>query len=109
RWRGEGRRRVRVWGELGLSELRIDESHINHDLLLKAVCPRMATATLPARRPSAEAVPGRCGACLAVRTPPVSFFAAHKSQVSHHRGRTRLGTLSWSGRGRIGRLRANCR
>src|SRR5207302_1301146 len=37
RWRGEGRRRVRVWGELGLREFRIEESHIVHDLLLKAV------------------------------------------------------------------------
>src|SRR5437868_9878020 len=53
RWRGEGRRRVRVWGELGLREFRIEENHIIHDLLLKAVCHRMATATLPARRPSA--------------------------------------------------------
>src|SRR5947207_6191849 len=59
RWPGEGRRRVRVWGELGLREFRIEESHINHDLHLKAVCRRMATATFPARRPSTGAVPGR--------------------------------------------------
>src|SRR5262245_43282683 len=29
--------------------------------------------SFPARRPSAGAVPGRCGACLAVRTPPAAF------------------------------------
>src|SRR5690349_20278887 len=34
----------------------------------------MATATKPARRPSAGAVPGRWGACLAVRTPPAALF-----------------------------------
>src|SRR6516164_10150103 len=38
-----------------------------------AVCLIMATATIPARRPSAGAVPGRWGACLAVRTPPAAF------------------------------------
>ena len=37
-----------------------------------AVCGRMTTA-LPVRRPSAGAVPGRWGACLAVRTPPAAF------------------------------------
>src|SRR5262245_32216067 len=30
-------------------------------------------AARPARRPSAGAVPGRRGACLAVRTPPAAF------------------------------------
>ena len=44
---------------LGLKEFRIEESHMIHDLLLKAACHRMATATIPARRPSAGAVPGR--------------------------------------------------
>src|SRR6476646_6911012 len=29
--------------------------------------------SFPARRPSAGAVPGRWGACLAVRTPPAAF------------------------------------
>src|SRR5207249_248346 len=45
----------------------------------KAVCCRMETA-LSARRPCAGAVPGRWGACLAVRTPPATFFRG--SQVS---------------------------
>src|SRR5207302_10549780 len=31
-----------------------------------------AAAIDPARRPSAGAVPGRCGACSAVRTPPAT-------------------------------------
>ena len=44
-----------------------------------AVCGRMAAATLPARRPSAGAVPGRWGACLAVRAPPAALFATQKS------------------------------
>src|SRR5438874_793780 len=30
------------------------------------------SATVPARRPSAGAVPGRWGACLALRTPPAA-------------------------------------
>src|SRR5262249_52455192 len=42
----------------------------------------MAAATVPARRPSAGAVPGRWGACLAVRTPPTEF-----SQFARHPGR----------------------
>src|SRR5262249_43052306 len=37
------------------------------------VCLEMVAATSPARRPSAGAVPGRCGACLAVRTPPAAL------------------------------------
>src|SRR4051812_32674639 len=37
------------------------------------VCGRMTTA-LSARRPCAGAVPGRWGACLAVRTPPAACF-----------------------------------
>src|SRR5436190_10656974 len=37
-------------------------------------CVTMAAATIPARRPSAGAVPGRWGACLAVRTPPAALL-----------------------------------
>src|SRR5438034_9050267 len=43
-WCGQGWRRVRVRGEVGLREFRIEESHIIYHLLLKAACPRMATA-----------------------------------------------------------------
>jgi hypothetical protein len=50
-----------VWEEFGPREFRIEESHMIHDLLLKAVCHRMATATIPARRPSAGAVRGLLG------------------------------------------------
>ena len=50
------------------------------------VCDRTMLA-LPARRPSAGAVPGRWGACLAVRTPPAAsgcvFFQALSHQVFH--------------------------
>src|SRR5919204_3667107 len=42
RWRGEGRRRVRVWVELGLRIFRTEERHIGHDLLPEAACDRMA-------------------------------------------------------------------
>src|SRR4029453_1522556 len=38
----------------------------------RMVCDRM-TRALSARRPFAGAVPGRWGACLAVRTPPAAF------------------------------------
>src|SRR5262245_20705846 len=36
----------------------------------------MKTPSLPARRPCAGAVPGRWGACLAVRAPPAAFVCA---------------------------------
>src|SRR5262249_54727421 len=36
-----------------------------------------ARVTHPARRPSAGAVPGRWGACLAVRTPPAACLKLH--------------------------------
>src|SRR5262249_9693570 len=36
----------------------------------------------PARRPSAGAVPGRRGACLAVRTPPAAFVFRVRNQES---------------------------
>src|SRR4051794_10296509 len=41
--------------------------------LSKLVCDRMAPSSPQARRPGAGAVPGRRGACLAVRTPPAAF------------------------------------
>src|SRR5262249_49646063 len=41
----------------------------------KAVCLAMATAPV-ARRPGAGAVPGRRGACLAVRAPPAALFVS---------------------------------
>jgi len=39
-----------------------------------AVCGRMKRSSRPARRPGAGAVPGRRGACLAVRTPPAALI-----------------------------------
>src|SRR5207247_1092993 len=39
----------------------------------RAVCDTMTVPSPAARRPSAGAVPGRCGACLAVRTAPAAF------------------------------------
>src|SRR5262245_31508418 len=41
--------------------------------LSEAICNGMVATTQPARRPSAVAVPGRWGACLAERTPPAAF------------------------------------
>src|SRR5207248_8840188 len=38
------------------------------------VCGRMGMTSRPARRPSAGAVPGRRGACLAVRAPPAALL-----------------------------------
>src|SRR6516162_4428953 len=52
----------------------------------------MAAAVAPARRPSAGAVPGRWGACLAVRTPP----AASIERASNVR-RTRVHLLDQQG------------
>ena len=52
------------------------------------VCDRMTTA-LSARRPSAGAVPGRWGACLAVRTPPAAF-ASSGSEVRSQQSRDRF-------------------
>src|SRR3954467_8342905 len=37
---------------------------------------------LSARRPSAGAVPGRWGACLAVRAPPAAVFTSQRAVVS---------------------------
>ena len=59
------------------------------------------------RRPSAGAVPGRWGACLAVRTPPAALLRGSKSDVSRHRRPLAVRHLSWSGQGRIGRSRAD--
>src|SRR5215510_6471113 len=42
--------------------------------LSEAICNGMVATSQPARRPSAGAVPGRWGACLAVRTPPAACF-----------------------------------
>ena len=36
--------------------------------------------SFPARRPSAGAVPGRWGACLAVRTPPAALLQSRTNQ-----------------------------
>ena len=48
------------------------------------VCDRM-TSALSARRPSAGAMPGRCEACLAVRTAPAAFFHSSGSKTALHR------------------------
>src|SRR5262245_48009899 len=40
----------------------------------------MGATTHPARRPSAGAVPGRWGACLAVRTPSAAFRPGVRNQ-----------------------------
>src|SRR5262249_27752307 len=45
------------------------------------VCSTMGATTLPARRPSAGAVPGRWGACLAVRTSPAALLLLPSSPV----------------------------
>src|SRR5262249_28053694 len=45
------------------------------------VCGTMGATTHLARRPGAGAVPGRWGACLAVRTPPAAFSLS--SHLSH--------------------------
>src|SRR5262245_37085266 len=42
----------------------------------------MRAATVPARRPSAGAMPGRCGACLAVRTAPAARFIRNHGCIS---------------------------
>src|SRR5262249_23075306 len=55
-------------------------------LSLLVVCDYYGETSLPARRPSARAVPGRRGACLAVRAPPAACspvgFSA--SGQTHH-------------------------
>src|SRR5436853_7490941 len=47
------------------------------------VCGRMTTA-LSARRPCAGSVPGRWGACLAVRTPPAAFPSQYSPVRTRH-------------------------
>src|SRR5262245_1253550 len=43
----------------------------------------MKWTSIPARRPSAGAVPGRWGACLAVRTPPAAFVLIPELRQTH--------------------------
>src|SRR5262249_42616748 len=50
------------------------------------VCVTLRRLSLPARKPSAGAMPGRWGACLAVRTPPAALFLLQSSPV-HADGR----------------------
>src|SRR5262245_26477480 len=66
-----GARRIGVT-DRDLRELRKQGSHMVVSFA-SVVCGRMTTA-LSARRPSAGAVPGRRGACLAVRTPPAALL-----------------------------------
>src|SRR5205814_6108804 len=70
--------------------------------------------SLPARRPSAGAVPGRWGACLAVRTPPAAFvlslarrllFVGNACLGSAPEGRDVLPELSAEFLVRLGQLR----
>jgi len=46
-------------GRIFANGTAIEENHIIHDLLLKMVGDNNGDATIPARRPSAGAVPGR--------------------------------------------------
>src|SRR5262245_6792556 len=52
----------------------------------------MKTSSPSARRPSAGVMPGRRGACLAVRTSPAVLFCG--SEIRHHCGRSRCGIRS---------------
>src|SRR5438105_15430446 len=47
-------------------------------LSLLAVCGNNGETSFLARRPCAGAVPGRWGACLAVRTPPAAFLTVRR-------------------------------
>src|SRR5205823_7906512 len=77
RWRGKGRRRVRVWGDFGRRGFRIEESHIIHDLLLKAVCPRMATATHSGAQTERRAGAGPVRGLLGGKASPAAFATTH--------------------------------
>src|SRR3954462_4825262 len=57
-------------------------SRIASLLFCQPVCGTIRATTLTARRPGAGAVPGRWGACLAVRTPPAVFFLRPDDQSS---------------------------
>src|SRR5687767_14541790 len=52
---GEGRGRGRARAELGVRERRIEESHMSHHLLPKAVCRRMVTPVAAHDLPAAKA------------------------------------------------------
>src|SRR5262249_15026719 len=52
----------------------VARSHGENSSQIEMVCVTLRGSPIPARRPSAGAVPSRWGACLAVRTPPAACF-----------------------------------